>query len=415
MKNENIEIAFVGGVLLEENHDYIISNSIRAIQNAADILQRNYIKGIDINTNKKTGILNCTFVGTYPRSFKKILFKGCGLLSEIRKIYDCSFLNLPVFGGLSKYRNLLNAYDKLYANQKPEIVIAYGFFEENIRLLANIKQNNKGTKTCLIIPDLPEYMSNQGSQSIVHKLLINRIYNIFKRNKEYIDYYSVITPQMAEHLSLKKSQYVVIDGMVGKVEECENRTYTKDSNKFIFMYSGGLSKSYGTEQMLSSFSSIDNANIELWICGDGPFKEDVVKAAETDSRIKYFGVVSQEECHDLQRQASCLINPRDDSIITRYSFPSKTMEYLASGVPVIAKRLTGMDSEYSDFFIEFSDKRSLEEVMKSSIMMRKDQLNQYGIKGRDFVRKNKTCERQTRKLLELMGVNCLTSVPDAED
>ena len=40
------------------------------------------------------------------------------------------------------------------------------------------------------------------------------------------------------------------------------------------------------------------------------------------------------------------------------------MEYLASGVPVIAKRLTGMDSEYSDFFIEFSDKRSLEEVMK---------------------------------------------------
>lgn len=58
--------------------------------------------------------------------------------------------------------------------------------------------------------------------------------------------------------------------------------------------------------------------------------------ATKDRRIQYLGSIPHDEILQLQRTASLLVNPRTpEGIYTKYSFPSKTMEYLASGTPTL--------------------------------------------------------------------------------
>jgi glycosyltransferase involved in cell wall biosynthesis len=53
---------------------------------------------------------------------------------------------------------------------------------------------------------------------------------------------------------------------------------------------------------------------------------------------------------DWIRKADVLVNPRqNDEAYTKYSFPSKNIEYLLSGNPVVAYMLDGVPEEYRKF------------------------------------------------------------------
>src|SRR5262249_43051363 len=74
----------------------------------------------------------------------------------------------------------------------------------------------------------------------------------------------------------------------------------------------------------------------LWIVGDGELASAVRKAAATDRRIQYFGKLSRLDLLATYAAADVLVNPHSTTLLTaRYVFPSKLLEYLASGRPVI--------------------------------------------------------------------------------
>ena len=397
------KILFVGGVFLDKQKEYINKNSKGAIQYAANSLQWNYIHGIENNLLNKIDLLNAVFVGTFPKYFNKIFVKGCGeYIDDDRYITDVGFVNLPVIAENIKYFAL-----KRSINKKKEIyVIAYGFFEQNIKLLSYVKKYSNIT-TCLIIPDLPQYMSLNRDLSVLRKILLYRIQNIFDRYRNHIDCFSVITKQMGESLNIPTDKYVVIDGMIEFTGlSIQNIIQNNNENtQFSFLYTGGLSSSYGTDMLVNCFLKMKNKDTELWICGDGPYLKALLNICKTESRIHYMGVLPQDECIKMQHLASCLVNPRQDSEITKYSFPSKTMEYLASGKPVIAKKLDGMDDRYADLFYHFNDSDDLIEVMDMVSGLDADILNNTGLKGKKFVAINKNSKYQTKKLLNLLTIN----------
>ena len=73
----------------------------------------------------------------------------------------------------------------------------------------------------------------------------------------------------------------------------------------------------------------------------------VKEAARKDPRIEFKGFLSKREIALLQTQCDVLVNPRTDTgEYTKYSFPSKTMEYLLSGSKVVMYRLAGIGEEY---------------------------------------------------------------------
>src|SRR5690606_28854588 len=96
------------------------------------------------------------------------------------------------------------------------------------------------------------------------------------------------------------------------------------------LYTGTLAKRYGIVHLLEAFALIKDQDYRLWICGDGDARDEVNEKVRMDPRITYFSQISRERVLKFQKKATVLVNPRkSEGEFTKYSFPSKTMEYLA--------------------------------------------------------------------------------------
>ena len=108
----------------------------------------------------------------------------------------------------------------------------------------------------------------------------------------------------------------------------------------------------------------------------------------------------------MQGEATVLINPRQNNgEYTKYSFPSKTIEYLASATPLIAYKLDGIPDEYDDY-IEYVEGNSVDDLKNKIIdicEMDRDKLIIKGNKNRNFIINNKNARYQTKKILDILN------------
>ncbi|MFR5442676.1 glycosyltransferase [Alistipes sp.] len=127
--------------------------------------------------------------------------------------------------------------------------------------------------------------------------------------------------------------------------------------------------------------------------------------ATKDRRIQYLGSIPHDEILQLQRTASLLVNPRTpEGIYTKYSFPSKTMEYLASGTPTLLYELPGIPKEYYHYCYSLNDQsitalaEKVDEVLSLSI----EERTKLGEKAQQFILDTKNATIQCTKILELI-------------
>ena len=93
---------------------------------------------------------------------------------------------------------------------------------------------------------------------------------------------------------------------------------------------------------------------ELWICGIGAAL-DYVKSHQ-DDKVRYLGRLTNEKVVNYEKQAKILLNVRDPkSELTRFSFPSKILEYMASGGIVLSSNLPGIPQEYYQHIVSLKD------------------------------------------------------------
>jgi glycosyltransferase involved in cell wall biosynthesis len=207
---------------------------------------------------------------------------------------------------------------------------------------------------------------------------------------------------MRDRLPVKKDSWLLMEGIYDESKRLEK---TIKSEHKVVLYTGNLSKRYGILELLNAFRQIEDDNYRLWICGNGDGKEDVISMAMMDKRIEYKGVLSHDEVLLLQKQATILVNPRSSAgEYTKYSFPSKTMEYLASGTPTIMCHLPAIPKEYDDYLFYFTDESA--EGIKDKIVevcsKSNDELMSFGKKAADFILNNKTPKIQMGRVLSFI-------------
>ena len=137
----------------------------------------------------------------------------------------------------------------------------------------------------------------------------------------------------------------------------------------------------------------------------GDCETEIRQAADQDSRIDFRGQLPRNEILKLQKLATVLVNPRQNNEeFTKYSFPSKTMEYLSSGIPVVAYRLDGVPDEYENylFYVKEDTVESLAEKLWEICELTPEARKAAGQKGRDFVLSEKNSVVQTAKIIRLM-------------
>jgi len=250
-------------------------------------------------------------------------------------------------------------------------------------------------KPCVgIVTDLPDMLSG----SRFSKGLANFVIR-------HCTHYVLLTQAMNDYLNKQGKPYVILEGhaditMADKIPAMEK----KNSPRICF-YAGGVSKRYGLGNLVDGFRKADIPDAALHIYGPGDYVKELQQIAAEDERIFYGGMLLNTEIVDKEQEATLLVNPRPtDEEYVKYSFPSKTMEYMASGTPVLTTVLPGMPKEYHPYvyLLEEENPDGIAKMLKKVLANSDEALFRKGLEARRFVLEQKNNVIQARKILEML-------------
>jgi len=221
------------------------------------------------------------------------------------------------------------------------------------------------------------------------------------------DAYVFLTEQMNEVVNPYGKPYIVMEGLVDinmatKPNELQNKADGK-----VVMYAGAIRAQYGVKNLIEGFMDYENKDAALWIFGDGDYKTELADVSEKDSRITYFGAVPLKTVIEKELEASLMVNPRPvDKEFTKYSFPSKNMEYMASGTPILTTKLPGMPQDYYDYIytIDGNSKEDITAALEKALGNSEEELLLMGKKAKEFVLTKKNNVAQSARILALLEV-----------
>lgn len=403
MKNKEQDIVCLTGLFPEEYVDEINKYSLTGVQNAANKLQWGIVKGLDALGENVT-VFNSIYVGSYPRLYRKIMIPTFHFShGSAKNDINIGFINIAGIKVLSRYYTVKRELDKWASvdSGREKVLLIYAMTTPFAQLAGYIKRKYSSIKVIYIIPDLPMYMNvTKVQKSLVYRTRKKIEEFLFHRSLKNVDGYVLLTDGMKEWFTTDIN-YTVVEGMA----TIDNTIDVDDiKKKKQILYAGGIKREYGVIDLVSAFSQIDDPEWELVIYGDGTDMESVCEYAKKDVRIKIMGSAPNAVVMKHQREAALLINPRKNQEMAKYSFPSKTLEYMLSGTPMLGYKLAGIPEEYYDnMFVIQDSENGMEEALRKAMNLPETERIKMGEKAKNFVVKEKNPEKQCKKILELIG------------
>lgn len=395
-----MQITFIGGLFTHINSDYIFNNSVGPQQNAADTLQWGFIEGF-LENGVNLNIVNLPFVGGFPKRFRSIIMKSATYkVSDNVEVFEIGFINVSIVKYFSRMFVLLKF---LFANRNQlsgRTIVIYSLHLPTLLPCVLSKIFIPQIALCSIIPDLPQYMSD--TKNIFHILFKEIEAVVIKYLLKFVNFYVLLTNEMASALSLNSERATVIEGIARNSSQTTPECF---ADAEYILYSGTLASRYGIKNLVDAFCDSNQKNVELWICGDGDATNYVIERAKQFINIKYLGQITRAEVVELQRKALFLVNPRSpEGEYTKFSFPSKVIEYMCSGRPLLMYRLPGIPDEY--YHHCYTPEDATQDSLRNSIQylcnLDRNVLTRVGSNAKDFIFRTKSPYFQTKKLLNLL-------------
>ena len=301
-------------------------------------------------------------------------------------------INLPLIKQLLNAINVYFGVIKL-CDKKNSFVICDGlsYLASKAAVLAC---KLKKIKSVGIITDLPEFLASS-----------DRAVKRYKKLFDEFSAYVVLTEEMAIKLGYLDRHYVVLEGQVDSLEEREPLKQKYFSKKIV-MYAGIVQKLYGLQLLVEGFIKANLENYELNIYGNGDYAEEIDRISEIHKNVRHFPSQPNSTIVEKEKEAYLLVNPRPTSEeYTKYSFPSKNMEYMVSGPAVLTTALPGMPEEYKKhvYLIEDESVDGISNAFKKVAGLGDEEVLNKGRLAREFVLSEKNNKIQTEKIIELIN------------
>lgn len=372
---------------------------------ADDNFNRRIIDGLEENGEEPI-LINYMPYHSYP-SGRFMKYKREETECRGRITINCGYLNIPVLKAMSLKKNLMKETIRVISetDHKGKIcIIIYDLYDAFLTAALELKRKYSNIKTVLIVPSIPTV----DVPRLGIRAKINKIFACFAVKKaKRMDSFIFLTKYMNDILNKNGKPFVVIEGIAPDInKEVVGEFPNRLINEKYVLYSGRLDRIYGIDLLVECFLKNKMKDLKLVLCGVGDCEHIIEEVANTTDKIIYLGFLNRPELNAVQRKAFFLINTRTaDGEYTRYSFPSKIMEYLVSGKPSLMFKLPGIPDEY-DKYLNYIDNNSVEGIKDAILQLNEDINNGVAVEkamnGFYFVTREKSPGNQSKKIIQLL-------------
>ena len=290
-----------------------------------------------------------------------------------------------VQGGLELYRTVLKLL-------RPDSVVFVDCLNCTTAFFAQLAAKAKGCRCVGIVTDLPEMLGYSRAYQKLSKLVISRCTD-----------FVLLTEMMNDRVNPQGKPHVILEGHADIAMAKEHPSLSRKRSPRACLYAGSVRKIYGLETLVQGFRLADLPDTQLLIYGPGDYVEELKRI--DDPRIVYGGMLLSSEIVGKEMEAALLVNPRPtDAEYVKYSFPSKTMEYMASGTPVLTTNLPGMPREYLPYvnLIEEETPQGIANALKKVLAQSDEALMEQGLRARRFVLEQRNNLVQAKKIITML-------------
>ncbi len=400
------KILFLSRLIPPNMVEEVAEKQSRTMQSAAISFQENLIDGIEINTGSALSQFNLLPINSYPRYYRDASVKGFAYAhAENAHDYNVGFCNVQYIKHALLSASLKKQFKRYWKQHRPDTVICYTPHMSFLKALKWVKKKDPEVKSCVIIPDMPEFNDMSSRQSLIRRCFYNHTSKKTRRYIQYADSFVYLTEQSATYFCDTKP-YAVVEGIIPDSRLSDGIPAPAVDHGFKqIVYTGTTNRKFGVLTLLEAFSLIEGDEYRLIICGCGDSDDIIREKSRLDPRIVFKGVVSHQEALKIQQSATVLVNPRQNvGEFTKYSFPSKTLEYLVSGVPLIAYKLDGIPNEYDEYinYVKDPSPEALAAKLCRVCAWPDQTRKEYAQKARAFVESTKNKIHQTKKITSML-------------
>lgn len=372
------------------------------VENAANTFQQRLIAGLrEQEINLK--VVSAPFIGPWPRAYTDKTFKGFEAGESAENVQYVHFNNIWGYRNISRTAALKKCVKDFIRNSKSgkKAIIVYCPHTPFLEAAVYGKELDNSVHIHMVVPDLPQYMNLSKKAHPIYDFFKKIDIQKMEKLIAQVDSFMLLTKYMADKLHVGNRPYIVVEG----ITDVKNLPPEKKEHGKKVAYAGKLVEAFGAKRLVEAFEMIDDPEASLHICGGGELKPYVEEMSQIDSRIHYYGVVSAEKANEILQNADVLVNPRqNDDEYTKYSFPSKNIEYLMTGNAVVAYMLDGIPEVYRTFFNvpETNETESLAKAIETALNETPESQNSRRIAIYEYIGKSRNAVYVASKIVCLL-------------
>lgn len=289
---------------------------------------------------------------------RRLFFRGGFFCANGLNGTYISFVNLIVIKHVTRFISCLVDVPKIIKKNKIDWIFVHGVHSPF--LFFGFLAKLFGIKFSVILTDPPGVVLR--TDGFFAKLLKKFDSYVVKSILNNTDFVVALAPELASHLVGERPS-LVFPGVLDVAVEKFLPSLEDDNSKrkpFTIVYAGGLNAIYGVDRLIEAVLGIEETPVLLKLFGRGDQENNVVELAKKDRRFFYGGFVGNDVLLPELSGADILINPRPSGEdFSRMSFPSKLIEYLAIGRPVLTTRIVSIPDSFKEHFYFIEDESAL--------------------------------------------------------
>lgn len=305
---------------------------------------------------RQGGVINIDKEGTY----KGVKFKIIGTKLKGNVLLPINYL-IFLYNGFKYLRK-----NKIITN-KNILVLTSCFDLENFVFIFYAKM----LRYKIVFDKVEDYKFITDAKSFITKFKLR--FSLFW--ERYILYVAsgIITISYYLYNNLKNNKKNVPVILIPVTAEINDQIETSSSSVEIkYLYAGSFGKKDGLKYLIEGFLKLEKEhnNVKLIMCGTGE-KDDIEYCKSLTAgcdKIEFTGYVDDEYYYKLTKNADILLMTRENSKYANAGFPFKLGEYLATGKPVIATKISDVEKYLDDkkdaVLVEPENSNSIYEGMK---------------------------------------------------